>query len=32
MKNIFEQETTNELLDRINKLFPITQSQWGKWM
>ena len=30
MKNIFEQETTNEVLNRINKLTPSTKAEWGK--
>lgn len=30
MKNVFKQETVNELIDRINKLTPETQALWGK--
>jgi|TARA_R110000737_G_scaffold292679_1_gene299208 hypothetical protein len=30
MKNIFDKEVTNEVINRINKLSPETQSQWGK--
>lgn len=29
-KNIFSSATTQELIDRINKLTPGTQPQWGK--
>lgn len=30
MKNIFKKEITNEVIDRINKLTPETQANWGK--
>jgi len=30
MKNIFEEKVSNEVIDRINKLTPETQAQWGK--
>ncbi len=30
MKNIFEAEVTKEVIDRINKLEPVTRPQWGK--
>jgi hypothetical protein len=30
MKNLFERETINEVLARIDKLQPATQRQWGK--
>lgn len=30
MKNIFSQEVTQELINRINKLTPQTQPKWGK--
>lgn len=30
MKNIFSEEVTQEIVDRINKLTPDTQRQWGK--
>ncbi len=30
MKNIFEKEVANELIDRLNKLTPETKAQWGK--
>jgi len=30
MKNIFETEVTEELIDRINALTPETQPKWGK--
>lgn len=30
MKTIFEQETVNELIARINKLTPETTPSWGK--
>lgn len=30
MKNIFEAEVTEELIERINKLTPETKPQWGK--
>jgi hypothetical protein len=30
MKNIFLQEVTQEVIDRIHKLTPDTQRQWGK--
>ena len=30
MKNIFEEETTKELINRINKLTPSTKPEWGK--
>lgn len=30
MKNIFSQEVTQEIIDRIHKLTPDTQRQWGK--
>ena len=30
MKNIFKAEVTNEVIERINKLEPITRPQWGK--
>jgi hypothetical protein len=30
MKNLFEQETVDEVLARIDKLQPVTQRQWGK--
>jgi len=30
MKNLFEQETTDEVLSRIDKLQPTSQRQWGK--
>ena len=30
MKNLFQKETVDEILNRINKLTPATQRQWGK--
>jgi hypothetical protein len=30
MKNVFDQNDTIELVDRINKLNPATQALWGK--
>jgi len=30
MKNLFEQETLNEVISRIDKLQPGSQRQWGK--
>ncbi|APG64311.1 hypothetical protein LPB136_02515 [Tenacibaculum todarodis] len=30
MKNIFKKEVTNEVIERINKLTPQTQANWGK--
>ncbi|MEZ5007572.1 MAG: DUF1569 domain-containing protein [Chitinophagales bacterium] len=30
MKNIFDLEVTQELIERINQLTPETQPQWGK--
>jgi Protein of unknown function (DUF1569) len=30
MKNLFEKETTNEIVARIDQLQPTTQRQWGK--
>jgi hypothetical protein len=30
MKNLFERETINEVLARIDNLQPATQRQWGK--
>lgn len=30
MKNLFEQETVNEVISRIDKLQPTSQRQWGK--
>ena len=30
MKNIFEQQTAKEVIDRINKLTPSSKPQWGK--
>lgn len=30
MKNIFTQENTQEIIDRINKLTPVTKALWGK--
>src|SRR5437899_2347101 len=30
MKNLFEKETTNEIVGRIDQLQPSTQRQWGK--
>ena len=30
MKNIFKAEVTEELIDRINRLNPDTQPNWGK--
>lgn len=30
MKNIFELQTTNEIIERINKLTPETKAVWGK--
>ena len=30
MKNIFTQEVTQEIIDRINKLTPETKALWGK--
>lgn len=30
MKNIFEGNTTQELIDRVNKLTPESERQWGK--
>jgi hypothetical protein len=30
MKNLFEQETVDEVIARIDKLQPATQRQWGK--
>jgi hypothetical protein len=30
MKNIFNDGVTEELIDRVNKLSPDTQPQWGK--
>lgn len=30
MKNIFTKEVTNEIIERIEKLTPNTQANWGK--
>jgi len=30
MKNLFEQETVDEVVSRIDKLHPAAQRQWGK--
>src|SRR5574337_2011132 len=30
MKTMFDETTCNEIVDRINKLTPETQRQWGK--
>ncbi len=30
MKNIFDQETTKEIMNRINNLNPSTERQWGE--
>lgn len=30
LKNIFDKEVTDEVVERINKLTPETQPQWGK--
>ena len=30
MKNIFDAKETNTVIDRINKLVPITKPLWGK--
>ena len=30
MKNLFEQETVDEVISRIDKLQPRSQRQWGK--
>jgi hypothetical protein len=30
MKNLFERETVDEVIVRIDKLQPATQRQWGK--
>ncbi len=30
MKNLFEKETVDEVLSRIDRLQPATQRQWGK--
>ena len=30
MKNLFEKETAEEILSRINQLQPASQRQWGK--
>ncbi|MDX5345899.1 MAG: DUF1569 domain-containing protein [Hymenobacteraceae bacterium] len=30
MKNVFDQQVSQELIDRINKLSPGTQPEWGK--
>jgi uncharacterized protein DUF1569 len=30
MKNLFEKETVEEILDRVTKLRPESQRQWGK--
>jgi len=30
MKNIFEKEVTNEVIDRINQITPSTKNVWGK--
>src|SRR5690242_15336555 len=30
MKNLFEQETVNEVMARIDKLQPTSERQWGK--
>jgi Protein of unknown function (DUF1569) len=30
MKNLYESETVDEVLGRINRLQPATQRQWGK--
>ena len=30
MKNLFEQETLNEVISRIDKLQPVSERQWGK--
>lgn len=30
MKNLFERETTDEVISRIDKLQPATERQWGK--
>ena len=30
MKNIFKKEITNEVINRIDTLTPLTQAKWGK--
>ena len=30
MKDFFNQQTTSELIERINKLNPESQQKWGK--
>ncbi len=30
MKNLFEKETLNEIVARVNRLQPTSQRQWGK--
>lgn len=30
MKNLFDQDSYNEIIERINKLSPGSQRQWGK--
>lgn len=30
MKNVFQKEVTQELINRLNKLTPATQAEWGK--
>lgn len=30
MKNVFQKEVTQELINRLNQLTPATQAEWGK--
>lgn len=30
MKNLLDQKTSKEIIERINKLKPDSQAQWGK--
>lgn len=30
MKTLYQKESTDEIIERINKLTPSTQRQWGK--
>jgi hypothetical protein len=30
MKNVFDNQTSSEIIDRINKLSPESKAQWGK--
>jgi hypothetical protein len=30
MKTLYQKEAVDEIINRVNKLFPSTQHQWGK--